>query len=373
MDLHRFRDQFQHTRNRIIHLNHAGVSPISNRCADAMRQILEWNLGMTDVMWNRIVERMTACRSSVAQMLNVSPEDIALSRNTTEGINWVANGIDWQPGDRIVSVQGEYPANVYPWMRLSKQGVVFKMIQPVDGRVPIESIERELTSDTRLLTISYVEFATGFRSDLEALGRLCQEKGIMFLVDLIQGMGVFPLDFKKWNVTFAAGGAQKWLLGATGAGFFYCDKKYLDRLEVTCCGASSVVQWTPYTEYDYTLRDDASRFEYGTPAMLTLAGMGAAIDLLLDAGMENVRDRVRLLTDILIEGAVKKGFRCLSPRGDGEWSGIVALEHPNHSPQTIVDQLKTKNIFATEREGYLRLTPHFYQTEAEMKTVVDAL
>lgn len=373
MDIQLFRDEFQHARDGVIHLNHAGVSPISHRCAQAMNEAIEWNRNLTPENWDRTVKRMQACRASVAKMLNVPPEDVALSRNTTEGINWVANGIDWKPGDKIVSVLGEYPANVYPWMRLNDRGVVFKMIPPVNSRVPLERIEKELTPDTRLLTISFVEFVTGFRSDLEALGRLCQEKGIAFLVDLIQGMGVFPLDIKTWNVTFAAGGSQKWLLGPQGAGFFYCAKENLDLLDVTCAGATTVTRWTPYTDYDYTLREDASRFEYGTPATLPLAGLGAAVDLLLEAGMEAVCERVKLLTDILIDGAIGKGYRCVSPRGEKEWSGIVALDPPNETPQSVVNRLLERQIFGAEREGFLRLTPHFYQTEAEMQRVVDTL
>jgi selenocysteine lyase/cysteine desulfurase len=298
---------------------------------------------------------------------------VALSRNTTDGINWVANGLPWEKGDRIVTINNEYPANMYPWMRLEQKGVELHLIEPVDHRVTLEQVEAALTSNTRLLTISFVAFSTGFRANLPALGALCKEKNVLLFVDLIQGMGVFPLDLKNWGVTFASGGAQKWLLGPPGAGFFYCAQENLDLLEVTMTGADCVQTILPYTDYDLTLRDDAVRFEYGTHAMLPQVGMQASLSLLLDAGMENTEACVKTSSDILVDGAKRKGYTCLSPRNDDEWSGIVILSHPTQSPETIVNQLKSKNIWAMEREGHIRLAPHFYHTEEEMKQVVDNL
>ncbi len=373
MNLQPYRDQFNSNQNSAIYLNHAGVSPLPRRCAAAMQQAIEWNCDLTPENWINFIGRLQYCREAIARMLNVAPCDVALSRNTTEGINWVANGLDWRKGDRVVTVEGEYPANIYPWMRLEEQGVELIRIQPQDARVPLEFIEQELTPATRLLSISFVEFSTGFRFDLEEVGRLCKEKGILFLVDFIQGMGVFPLDLPKYNIDFAAGGAQKWLLGPQGAGFFYCPKSSLDLLKVTTVGATSIVNWEPYAQYDFTLRDDASRFEYGTPPTLPLIGLEASIEMLLEAGMENVRDQVKLLTDVLVDGAISKNYHCHSPRGEGEWSGIVILSHSHSSPKSVVEALQSSGVTAAEREGRIRLTPHFYQTEAQMLRVIDAL
>jgi len=144
-------------------------------------------------------------------------------------------------------------------------------------------------------------------------------------------------------------------------------------LEVTCAGASSVARWIPYTEYDYTLPHHAKRFEYGTPSTLPLAGMGVSVAMLLEAGLENVRDRIRLLTDILVDGLTRKGYRCHSPRGEAEWSGIVSFTHPTRPSASVVNDLLGRDIWAVEREGRIRLTPHFYQTEAEMARVVDCM
>jgi len=373
MNLSLYRDEFEPPRPGFVYLNHAGVSPLPRRCAEAMRRIVEGNRVLSPESYGHAMARLKECREAVARMLNVTPDEIALSRNTTEGINWVANGLPWKPGDRVVSINREYPANIYPWMRLKNRGVELHLIDPVDERVSLEAISQALTPSTRLLTLSFVEFASGFRFDLEAVGNLCRERGVLFLVDLIQGMGVFPLDLKRCRVDFAAGGGQKWLLGPQGAGFFYYARERLETLEVTCAGASSVVRWTPYTDYDYTLPEQAKRFEYGTPATLPLAGMGISVNLLLEAGMENVRDRIRLLTDILVDGLTHKGYRCHSPRGEGEWSGIVSFTHPARPSASVVNELLGRDIWAVEREGRIRLTPHFYQTDGEMKRVVECM
>lgn len=373
MQIKTYRAEFDYINEDYIFLNHAGVSPLPNRTAEAMRQAITWAQDPSGAGYGRIKDQLIHCRATLARMLQVPAAEIALSRNTTEGLNWVANGIDWKPGDRIVSINNEYPANIYPWMRLEQCGVDFYRIEPIDSRVPVELLEKALTPNTRLVTLSFVAFSTGFRADLEAIGALCQSRGILFVVDFIQGMGVFPLDLKKWNVSFAAGGAQKWLLGPQGAGFFYCPQENRPLLDVTVTGADSVKTVLPYTDYDFTLRDDTARFEYGTHAVLPLIGMASSADMLLEAGLEPIQQRVKTLTDILVDGASQKGYRCISPREDNEWSGIVMLDHPQMGNDTVAKNLKQKKILASEREGYLRLAPHFYQTEEEMKHVVDCL
>lgn len=374
MDLHRYRNEFEYTRKGLIFLNHSGVSPLSNRCVQAMQQSIHDSRFFSEDAWDKTLTHYQSTREKIAAMLGVSPNEIAFSGNTTEGINWVANGIDWQAGDRIVSIHGEYPANIYPWMRLHEnKGVDLQLIRPHDHRVTLEMIEQALTPGTKLLALSLVEFASGFRFDIEAVGRLCHEKGVLFLVDLIQGLGVIPVDLKKARVAFAMGGAQKWLIGPQGVGYFYCDPEHLSRLEVTTVGATSVAFLLPYLEYNFTLRAGVSRFEYGTLPTQSIVGLGAALDLFLEAGMENVSARIKKLTDLLVEGLTQQGYRCHSPRGETEWSGIISFTHPKADAAALADRLWEKGIFAREREGYLRLAPHFYQTEEEMERVVEVL
>ena len=260
VNLDTIRNEFASSQQKTIFLNHAGVSPIPRRTVEAMNEIIELNHTFPPDSWPIIKEKIQACRQTIARMTHVSPDEIAFSHNTTEGLNWVASGIDWRANDRIVSIRGEYPANIYPWMRLRQKGIIFHLIQPQEDRVTLEQINEALTPNTRLLTLSQVEFASGFRFDLEAVGELCARKNVMFLVDLIQGFGAFPVDLKKARVTFASCGSQKWQLGPQGAGFFYCAKENLDLLDVTCVGADTVREPIPYLRYSLKLKQDTSRF-----------------------------------------------------------------------------------------------------------------
>ncbi len=376
MSLHNIqhlRDEFETIRKGIIFVNHAGTVTLPKRCADAMKKSIELNqtLQVSDFM--QMMGMVEDCRNRAADMLNVSSEEIALTRNTTEGINFVANGLNLNEGDRVVTINGEYPANIYPWLRLQEKGVDVHLIEPVDHRVSMEQLEDALTPNTKLLTLSFVDFVSGFRFDLEAVGKLCAEKGVLFHVDLIQGMGVLPVDFHHTKVSFASVGAQKWLLGPMGAGIFYCSKDCMDSLETTVVGATSVKDFIPYLNYDYSLLDTAKRFEYSASAVHEIIGMGASLTIFLEFGMEFISHRIKLLTDILYEGALNKGYECVSPRGEGQWSGILSFKHPKKDTLDVVDQLGNANIFTREREGYIRLSPHFYQTEDEMRKIVEVL
>ncbi len=367
------REQFHHPKEDQIFLNHAGVSPLPASTANWMKQVIDMNCTMTPKGWHAIQINVSACRQAIARLVNVNENEIALTRNTTESINWVANGIDWHVHDRIVSVLGEYPANIYPWMRLRDKGVIFHLIQPQDHRITVEMIENEITPTTRLIAISLVQFTTGFRCDLEAIGALCKERGILFLVDLIQGLGAVSVDLKRAQVSFASCGAQKWMLGPQGAGFFYCAPECMPLIDVTTVGSDSMSRPIPYLDYEYELRKDAARFEYATHATVCIAGMRQSAQLLLEADPEKIQEQIKGLTDILVDGATQKGYVCHSPRRNNEWSGIVSFTHPVHSNDSVIQHMRSKNIAAFEREGNIRLAPHFYQTEDEMKRVVDAM
>ncbi len=373
MSLPSYRNQFAPAREGRIFLNHAGVSPLSDRAANAMKEAVDNFQGMTPKEWLKNENGIARCRTALSTMLNVNESDFALTRNTTDGVNWVANGLSWAPGDRVVSINGEYPANYYPWLRLKPHGVEFHLIEPILNKVTLEQIDEALTTNTRVLAVSWVQFVSGFRLDLEAVGELCRQKGVLFVVDVIQGMGAIPLDLKKSNVSFASGGAQKWLIGPQGAGFFYCPKESLDLITPSHVGADSVVNPVPYLNYDFTLKPNARRFEYSTLPVIPLIGMGAAAELLLEAGVEIIGQQIKRLTDTLVEGLTQKGWTCHSPRDNQDWSGIVSFTHSTISISEACSRLAEIGAFAREREGLLRLAPHFYQSEDEMIKVVDCL
>src|SRR5687767_668791 len=214
--------------------NHAGASPLPRVVADAVRKYTLETETTAYLTGNRYAE-LDVIRGIAARMINADADEVALLKNTAEGLSIVAHNVDWQPGDRIVTAAGEYPANVYPWMEQARRGAELVMVPEViadDGtrHVPLEAILREAAHPkTRVVTLSHVEFATGQRLDLAAVGAFCRETGKIFVVDAIQSLGALPVDVKAMNIDYLASGGQKWMLSSEGAGIFYCRRELLER------------------------------------------------------------------------------------------------------------------------------------------------
>jgi len=301
-------------------------------------------------------------------------EEIALVKNTSEAVSIVAQGIDWKAGDRVVTAAVEYPANVYPWMEaVRKHGIELVMAaEETDdlGRqqVRIDKILAELEHPrTKVLTLSHVEFASGQRHDIAQLGAVCRERGILFNVDGIQSLGALPVDVRAMNIDFLGACGHKWMCGPAGAGMFYIRRELQDRIRPLVIGASTVINELDYGHYDYTLKPDARRYESGTPNLLGFFGFGAALRMLASAGIDAIAQRLKLLTDRLIDGIELRGYKIVSPRANDAWSGIVCFTSPQHSHDEIVKQLRKQHkIEIAVREGRLRCSPHFYNTEMQI-------
>jgi cysteine desulfurase / selenocysteine lyase len=275
----------------------------------------------------------------------------------------------------------EYPANIYPWMEVARgRGIKLTMVPEEDGpdgtrHVPIEKI-LEAASDpkTRLISLSHVEYASGQRHDLQRIGAFCVEHNIRFCVDAIQSLGVLPVDVQAMHVDFLSADGHKWLLGPEGAGIFYCRRALLEHTRPLMVGWMNVVDSLNYGKYDYTLRPDAGRFECGSYNVPGLLALRASLQLLQEAGIEQITGRIRLLTDVLINGLQRKGYRIVSPRQEQQWSGIVSFMSPAHSHEKIFHELrKEHHVEIAVREGRLRCSPHFYNTEAQIQRLVDLL
>jgi selenocysteine lyase/cysteine desulfurase len=263
---------------------------------------------------------------------------------------------------------------VYPWWSLSEQGVATRMLRGRAGRLPLEDVEEALRgSRVRLLALSSVEFGSGARNDLEALGRLCQERGVLFCVDAIQSLGYLPLDPGAWGIDFLAADGHKWLLSVEGCGLFYCARRMLDRLRPRIVGWRSVKDNRDFDRYQTELQPGAGRFEEGTPNTPGIFALGAAIDLLLELGIEAVGARVLALTDRLVEGLRARGARVLSPRGPGEASGIVSFTLGDEPPARTAARLRERRVFTIVRRGGVRASPHFYNDQGEIDALLEAL
>lgn len=360
--------------------NHAAVSPLPRPASDALRAYAAQ--AETDTYlagtWYRDIERL---RGLTAGLLNCHRDEIAFVKNTGEGLSIVAGGIDWQPGDRIVTTGVEYPANIYPWMeQCRRHGCELVMVPEEaddDGtrRVRLDKILREVEHPrTRLVTLSHVEYASGQRHDLAAIGAACRRHGKLFCVDAIQSVGALPVDVQGMGIDFLSADGHKWMLGPEGAGIFYCRRERIESLRPLTIGWMNVINPQDYGHYDFTLKPDAGRYECGTYNVPGLHALKAALELLADAGIDAVAERLRKLTDHLITRLADKGYRILSPREGDQWSGNVSFESPAHAHGPIVAMLRKEHrIEIALREGRLRCSPHFYNTTEQLDRLVELL
>ncbi|MFQ5418364.1 MAG: aminotransferase class V-fold PLP-dependent enzyme [Myxococcota bacterium] len=359
----------------IAYLNHAGVAPISTRVEDALRRYALEATSQGARRYGRSYDReIERVRGRAAQLVGARPEEIAFVKNTTEGLGLVAAGLDWRRGDRVVSCDLEYPSNVYPWWQLAPRGVETVMLPGVSGRLPIDSIADALSDPrVRMLSLSSVEFGSGARNDLEAIGGLCRERGVLFCVDAIQSLGCFPLDVERCGIDFLAADGHKWLLSVEGCGVFFAARRSLELLTPRVVGWRSVTNNQDFDSYHMDLQPGAGRFEEGTPNTPGIFALGAAIDLLLEIGIDAVGRRVLELTDAIAAGVARRGATVLSPRDDGAASGIVAFRLDDEDPADTVRRLHEEKVFVVARRGAVRTSPHFYNDRDDLERLFDAL
>ena len=357
-----------------IYMNHAGVAPLSHRVQNAMAGFINDATLNGAVNADDWAETAEVCRTAAAQLINADATEIAFMKNTTQGILIAANGVDWRAGDNVVTTAVEFPANVYPWWCLKERyGVSTRMVPERDGCISIDDIAAAIDERTRVLTISHVEFASGFRNDIAALGELCRERDIWFVVDAIQSLGVLEMDVKSCNVDILAADGHKWLLAPEGAAIFYCADERQEQLINTNVGWASVVNPRDFLNYDLTQQPDATRFEEGSYNSVGLYGLKAAIDLLQEIGIPAIKAQVLELTARLIAGLAAKGYRVITPKIDAERAGIVIFESFQHTPTETYEMLYAENIITAERGSGVRVSPHFYNTPSEIDRLLEVL
>lgn len=359
--------------------NHAGVAPVPQVAADAMLKFVN-ELVNKSYFGSRWYADIDVLRVSAARLINATPQEITFVKNTSEGICTVAKGLQWKAGDRIITTGVEYPANIYPWMDVAQRFGCELVLLPeetdANGRrqVPLEKILREIEHPrTRLVTLSHVEFASGQRHELTTIGRRCREAGKLLCVDAIQSLGVLPVDVQEMCIDFLSADGHKWLLGPEGAGIFYVRRELQDQVPPLVVGWMNVINAERFGEYDYTLKDDARRYESGSHNVAGLLGLKASLELLLEIGTSAIAERLKTLGDRLIAGLEQKGYQIVSPRGEGQWSGIVSFVSKTHDHQQIFRQLREQGVEIAVREGRLRASPHFYNTEPQIDELISRL
>ena len=351
---------------RWAYFDHAAVAPLTER---ARQTLVEWAADLAEngeVHDGTRVRRVEEVRVLAARLLSADPLDIAFIKNTSEGIGIVAEGLPWQAGDNVVTAEDEYPANLYPWMNLSGRGVELRRVPSRDGRILLDDLRAAIDDRTRLLSLSYVEYASGFRNDLDAVGGLCREKGILFFVDAIQGLGILPLDVRKTPIDFLAADGHKWMLGPEGAGLFWIRRDMVERLHPVGVGWNSVIDSRNFGHIEFRLKPHAGRWESGSLNVGGILALGASLELLLTLGIDMIAERVLTLTDYLCERAARAGMVVYSSRLASEKSAIVSLSLPGGNVRDMVRRCRDAGIVVNQRAGRLRVSPHAYNTIEEL-------
>lgn len=316
MDPARWRDAFPVTQ-RYRYLDHATLGPLPRRVTEAMTRLLEERAAHGSLPLPRWTEAVEAARARAAAFIGARPEEVAFVKNTTEGVLLAAEAIDWRAGDNVVTPEGEFPANAYPWLALGARGVELRRVPPdPEGRVRAADLLDRVDGRTRAVALSHVQFSTGFAADLAALGRALKGTGVLLFVDAAQSLGALRLDVRAAGISLLAANSGKWLLGPGGAGIFFCAAGVLDRLRPTNVGWRSV-----------RLAGD-------------LRGLGCEV---------------------------------LSPRGPGEGSGIVAFRVPGQPAAEIVSALRERGVVVSLCQEAVRVSPHFYNHEADLDRLLELL
>ncbi len=358
---------------RWAYFDHAAVSPLPRRSADMLRA---WTADQEQngvIHWLDWEAKLTTHRDNLARLIQSHPDEIAFVNSTTQGIGLVAEGFPWRDGDSVVTAAEEYPSNIYPWMNLASRGVSLRTVPSREGRVWIDDLIAAMDHSTRVLTISHVEFASGFRNDLDALGEACRARGVAFFVDAIQGLGPLTIDVGKTPIDFLAADGHKWLLGPEGAGFLYVRREWIERLRPLGVGSHSVVGSFNSAAIDFRLKPNAQRWEGGSFNMPGLQTFGTSVGLFLEIGPEIVSKRILDRAAHVREIAVSAGWSIIGSRRPEDLSGIVALEKPGVDPNVVVKILRERGVAAACRRDKLRFSPHVYNNDDDLARMRDAL
>lgn len=360
-------------RKRYVYFNHAAVSPFASPVVRALRRQVDEQAAQgvcAEDLWD---ERAEQARVEAAGLLGATPAEIAFVGNTSHGLNLFARGISWKRGDNVVLPRVEFPANIYPWLSLKEKGVRLKFVAEREGRIPFEAIAKAIDQKTRVVAISFVEFSSGYRNNLRAIGRLCRDRGCYLVVDGIQGVGAIKLNVKRCLIDGLSAGGHKWLLAPQGTGIFYCSSRVLGELSHPMPGWLSVVGWQDYYDFEYTLFPDSRRYESAQKNYLGITGLLESLKIINRLGISDIEKRIIALTDHLCSLLEKRGFRVFSPRGRGEKSGIVSFFPGKHDAEAVCEMLRIKGFITSARQGRIRVSPHFYNAFGEIERLVRAL
>lgn len=366
------REQFAVTQH-YTYFNHAAVGVLPEPTRIALKAFIDGQAegGVMGIFGYEL--KMPEYRERFGRFIGAQGHEIAFLRNTGDGATVLAAGLNWQPGDELLLCDNEFPSNALPWLVTRERGVSVRFVETGNQRLTPEVLRAQMTPKTRLVTVSWVSFADGYRHDLAALAEIAHDRGALFCVDAIQGLGVFPLDVRACNVDAIYGSGAKWMLSLQGVGYLYVRASLLDELRLASPGWRSVSDIWDFLNYDQALVEDASRFEGGTPNFIGALSLAGAVELFEQVGVQTIADHVLMLTDRLVGGLRQLGAQIATLRGDGISSGIVTFECRGVDPVVLGKTLQREGIVTTHRASGIRVSPHGYNTTDEIDHLLEVV
>lgn len=370
-DLEIIRNDFPILKNG-IYANHAAVSPIPLSVKSAMLERLELHMYSAGSAWDDAMPIYDEGRRLAAELVNCRPDQIAWIHNTSHGISLIANGIDWRPGDNVIVPDREFPSNYFAWKQLAKLGVELRHVPSINGKTLPKEVAKLIDQHTRAVTLSQVQYYNGFHCDIPSIGNICQQHNALLVVDGTQSIGAINLDVTHAHVDVLVVSAHKWMMGPLGIGFMALSDRALQEVAVTSVG------WLSFSDpFDFAQEKDllpgANRFEPGTENGAGIYGLVARLRSISTIGSDVIEQRIIALTDQFCAGLKRLGYTVTSHRGEGEKSAIVTFKHPKIESQLLLDRLNQANVSVSLRAGGIRFSPHYYNSEEEIKTVLSIL
>lgn len=367
-----FRQQMPITQ-QWAYFDHAAVAPLPEPSRQVIHEYADSYATLGTTNWPYWRKKIEAARNHAAILINAAPENVATIHSTTEGIGLVAEGFDWRDGDNVVVPDSEFPSNLFPWLNLKSRGVETRQVSCPEGRIDLDQLLSACDERTRLISLSWVGYTTGWRTDLAAVCEAAHARGIRVFVDAIQGMGVLPLDVQAVPIDFLAADGHKWMLGPEGAGVFYVRPDRLEELHPLGVGWNSIRDAGNFSNPEFNMKPNAGRYEGGTYNMVGTAALATSLELLTNAGIHAVSERLHSVTEQLCEQLQRIGAHIASTRDDDHWSGIVAFDMPKKSPLTIKKQCEEQGIALNYRGGRLRVSPHVYTNTDDIERLTEAI
>lgn len=375
MNIEKIRSEFPHLETEQLYFDHAAVSPLNNRSRKNIEHYIKEAQSENINNFEDTLELNNVIRNGFAKLIRTSVDRISTVKSTTDGFILLARGLLWETGDNIVIHRKEFPSNVYPWYDLKYKGVEVKFIDSELGKVTPQELEKVIDENTKLVSVSWVQYSSGYRNNITELAEWCHSRNILLAVDVMQGLGALAFDVEKTGADFLSTGTAKWLLGPQGIGFIYVTKELQKKLNPPHLGWHSRLDMLDFHNYDQPLKPDASRFEFATPYSIGIWSFAGAIEIILESDSNEIERHIIKNSDRLVEGVKNIGFNVISDRSNQNVkSGIVVISNENEKLNEIIhSKLIDRKVTISLRNNRLRISPHFYNTTNEIDQFLNVL